>query len=163
MEFLENADAPENLLRLVATLARPYSKPNFKATGDARNPLSTDPKIAEHGIELRANFFKDLDVAVVMATLRYFEGVKKEVYEMGVASGIFPKPKETKEGEEPTKSEKDALFGWWTAYRNVAKSQNKTEEEVWQMSLWRVLSVMIEEKIKADEAEKQLRQTGKNE
>lgn len=148
-EWIENPQSHHDLLRLVATLTRLYSTKYLKKTGDARTPLPTNPKEAEHDIELRALQLLEADIAIIVSVLRYFEGLKKEVHEYGTASGIFPKIKEN-DPTPPTQS----LFGWWTAFRNVAKSQNKTEEQVWQMSLWRVLAIMIEEKTKADELEK---------
>ena len=90
-EWLENTAAPEALIRLVATIARAYSVHEFEETGDARRPLSTNTRKAEHDIQTRAENLKNLDIAVVMSVLRYFEGVKQQVHEYGTASGIFEK------------------------------------------------------------------------
>lgn len=150
-EWLDNPQAELPLLRLIATLARPTNNAQFQKTGDARQPLSSDSREAEFDIERRANALKDLDVTAVIAVLRFFEGVKKDVHEYGVASGIFEKPKADDDTEKPKSK---TLFGWWTAFRSIAKAQNKTEEQIWAMSLWRVLSIMIEEKMKADELER---------
>jgi hypothetical protein len=154
-EWAENPDDPKPLLRLVATLIRPLSTFQLAQTGDARIPLSSDPQKAEHAVEEWAKRFDDLDFAYTVAALRYFEGVKKEVHEIGINSGIFEKPKED-DDQSPVTNNQSPLFGWWTAFRSVAKSQQKTEEQIWQMSLWRVLSIMIEEKHKADEMERQM-------
>ena len=97
-----------------------------------------------------------------MSVLRYFEGVKKDVHEYGTASGIFEKPKDETDETQNPKPKTQNLFGWWTAYRTIAKSQLKTEEQIWQMSLWHVLAIMIEEKTKADEAERQIKLAGKD-
>ena len=161
-EWLENPDAPEALLRLVATLARTYSSRQLQKTGDARRPLSTNTREAEHDIQTRADELKNADIAIIMSVLRYFEGVKKDVHEYGTASGIFEKPKDETDDTQNPKPKTQNLFGWWTAYRTIAKSQLKTEEQIWQMSLWHVLAIMIEEKTKADEAERQIKLAGKD-
>jgi hypothetical protein len=150
-EWLDNIQSEQPLLRLIATLARPHSPTQIRKTGDARQPLSHDSREAEYDIEGRAETFKDLDITAVITVLRFFEGVKKDVHEYGVASGIFEKPKAEEDNEKPKPNN---LFGWWTAFRSIAKAQNKTEEQIWAMSLWRVLSIMIEEKMKADELER---------
>jgi hypothetical protein len=157
--FLESPNDPEPLLRLVATLARPERKKredNIRY-GDLRIPLFT-----EHEVEFRAKYLKDIDFAIVIAVLRYFEGVKKMVYDMGIDSGIFDPPNPKDEEAETQNPKSDALFGWWTAFRSIAKTQNKTEEQIWDMSLWRVISIMIEEKHKQDVMEKQMRATQKS-
>jgi hypothetical protein len=155
-EWIDNPEDPAPLLQLVATICRPYDVQYLKKTGDARTPLRTE--YAEHEVEFRAKLFENLDFALVMTVLRYFEGIKQMVHNFGTASGIFDKPKDNTENT----TTKSSLFGWWTAFRSVAKTQNKTEEAVWNMALWRVLAIMMEEKHRADEAEKQMRATDKN-
>jgi hypothetical protein len=155
-EWTENPEESKPLLQLVATFCRPVDIERLHAMGDGRAVLNTE--YAEHQIEFRAKLFEDLDFAIVIAVLRYFEGVKQMVHDFGTSSGIFDKPSETP-ADEP---KKNGLFGWWTAFRSVAKTQNKTEEAVWSMALWRVLAIMIEEKHRADEMEKQSRMNEKN-
>lgn len=152
-EWIETPDDPTPLLCLVATLCRIQNETQLIKTGDARQPLSMHP---ETEIEARAKSFDDIDFAYIVAVLRYFEGVKAKIHKMGVASGIFEMPKKDDEGN--ILPQKKAIgFGWWTAFRTVAKGQNKTEEQVWEMSMWRVLSIMIEEKQRFDEQEKQMK------
>lgn len=154
-EFQEDPKNYSNLLKLVATLCRPFSEKNLLENGDARESISFQN--AEFKIESRAEKLKDLDFSVSIIVLKYFEGVKLKVHQFGTKSGLFEIPLDEEEPEIlKNKQSEPKLFGWWTAFRSILKTQNKTEEQIWQMSLWRVIAIMIEEKKYADEQMKRL-------
>ena len=156
--FKEWTDEPKDmkpLLKMVATLCRPIDKENLLNNGEAREVIQF--KNAEFQIEKRAKKFETLDFSVIIIVLKYFEGVKKKVYEFGIQVGLFEIPLDEEESEFQKKNKSNnAVFGWWTVFRNIMKSQNRKEEEIWEMSLWRVLSIMIEEKQQSDELQKRM-------
>lgn len=157
-EWSDNTKAAAPLIRLVAILCREAKRKqiDIERTGDIRIELNT-----EYEATARAERLELLDFGVVLAVLRYFQAIKKLVHESGIALGIFerPMPKPDNVEEKPD----EALFGWWTTFRNIAKTGVMgNEEQVWRVNFWRLFAFLQEEKKRADDAEREIKKASKN-
>jgi hypothetical protein len=137
--FATDQEDTDALLLLTSALARPMvSAPNF----------------SREIVESRLESFKKLPFEVVLIALRYFEALKKEVYELGIAVELFEPLNE--ESDEETEGKDEIIeFGWWTSYRYIAKSQVFGNfNGVCDSLFWDVFKYLIEEKQRENIAKK---------
>jgi hypothetical protein len=138
-EWATNRDDADALILMVAALVRAHA-PNA-------------PTLDKEVVEKRAVLLADLPVEIIIAVLRYFEAVKKDVHEIGQQVGLFDPPKEENEAESETDT--TIHFGWWTAFRSIAKQPVFGDfNGVCRAFFMDVLSFMIEEKQRNDAQEK---------
>lgn len=148
-EYGENQDT-DYLLKLVAVLAREKREneaDNVKF-GDIRVPIHDNSDEAE----LRALKFKDLPKEIIIAVLRYFEGVKQLIHDLGVESELWKNPKE---GDEGKNTEGVALFGWRTVLRGLANGSISEYDILCQRPFWEIFQIMKEKKAANDALEAQ--------
>jgi hypothetical protein len=101
-------------------------------------------------VESRLDIFKELPDEIIIMALRYFEALRKEVFELGNSVNLFDAPNQ---GEE--KSDDTIEFGWWTGYRFIAKSQVFGNfKGVCEALFWDVFKYLIEEKQRENYARK---------
>lgn len=152
-EWLTDTKSPAPLILLVAILCREAKtqQSDIDKSGDIRIELLT-----EYQAQARAKQLTNLDFSVALAVLRYFQAVKKKVHESGVALGIFERPKPIQNPDD----ESNALHGWWTTFRNIAKTGVMgSEEQVWRVGFWRMFAFLQEEKKRADDMEADMKKT----
>lgn len=125
--FAKDEEDTDSLLLLTAAIVR-------------LNP--SVPNQSREIVENRLESFKTLPFEIILVALRYFEALKKEVYDLGLSLQLFDSLPD--ENEEDT----DIIqFGWWTAYRYIAKSHVFGDfNGVCNSLFWDVFKYLIEEK-----------------
>jgi hypothetical protein len=127
LAYAENQDDTDALLLLASTLVK-------------TNP--TIPNTKEI-VSNRLESFKTLPLEVIVVALRYFEALKKEIFDIGENVGLFEIETET----DTEGVDESIHFGWWTSYRYIAKSQVFGDfEKVCNTPFWDVFKYLIEEK-----------------
>jgi hypothetical protein len=146
-EYGENQDT-DYLLKLVAALARERradEKENVKF-GDIRIPIHDNSDEAE----TRALKFKSLPNEIIISVLRYFEGVKKMIHDLGVESDLWKNP----QNDGKISQSEVALYGWRTVLRNLGGSIAEYDR-LCQRPFWEIFQILQEKKAANDAIEAQ--------
>jgi hypothetical protein len=146
-EYGESQDTHE-LLKLVATLARErrVNEADNVRFGDVRIPIHDNSDEAE----TRALKFKTLPNEIVISVLRYFEGVKKMIHDLGVESDLWKNP----QNDTKTAHSEVALYGWRTILRNLGGTISEYDR-LCQRPFWEVFQILQEKKAANDALEAQ--------
>ena len=149
-EFGESKDI-NDLLKLVAVLAR-ENRQNEADTiryGDVRVLIHDN----SDEVETRAEKLEGLDPAIIMSVLRYFEGIKMLIHDLGVQSDLWDNPaKDAGKTNKLNKQDSVAIFGWRTIYRSLAESVSEYDV-IFQRKFWEIFSIMKEKKVATDAME----------
>lgn len=142
-EYGESQDG-NYLLKLVAVLARE------KRADEALNIKFGDVRVAIHDnsdeAEVRADKFKDLPHEIIIAVLRYFEGVKQLIHDLGIESELWKKPETD---SKKINNQDIALFGWRTILRNLSSTIIEYDA-LFQRVFWEIFEKLREKKASDD-------------
>jgi hypothetical protein len=144
-DYAQSRDKTD-LYLLFATLARVSRRNAAEGVrfGDVREPIFDNSGQTEKNAKRLAK----VPIEYALVTLRYFEGVKKMIFDEGIRLNLWQKPQNTEgslSDENPVN-----LFGWRSVLRGLADGDVQKYDALFQRRFWEIFQILMERQAAAD-------------